>query len=373
MPFFFIFILSLFSFFPPAPLFAEIPPLSEEENSPILSHTFRAEVVSILEEKERALFGTENATEKIQILSLKKMSDEENIIIVENDLFPLKIGDRVYISEMSFSEEEKVYTIAHSDRTLPLFLLIFAVIILLLLFSGTQGMKALFALLGSILVIAYILLPLILSGIHPLLVTFIVALFILFFAIFFTHGFTKISFIAYSGSLLSIFITTLIALYAVESTRLSGKGEELATFLTYATNGTLDFHALLLGAIIIGTLGVLDDVAITQTATVRELFLANPSYTKKQAYFSAMRVGKDHVSAVINTLMLAYVGASLPLLLYIYTTSSSFFETMSMELFATEIVRTIIGTMGIILTVPIVTFLSVHFLKTTQKKETLKN
>lgn len=134
-------------------------------------------------------------------------------------------------------------------------------------------------------------------------------------------------------------------------------------FLNFNTGGTLDFQGLLLGAIIIGVLGVLDDIAVTQVSVVGELKSANSNLSKKDLYLKAIKVGKDHTSSLVNTLVLAYTSVSLPLLLLISQSDTSILKIINSEVFSTEIVRTIVGSIGLILTVPITTFLAVMFIK----------
>ncbi len=118
-----------------------------------------------------------------------------------------------------------------------------------------------------------------------------------------------------------------------------------------------------MGAIIIGVLGVLDDIAVTQAAVVTELYNSNKELSRKEVFSRALRVGREHVGALVNTLILAYTGAALPLILYAYASPSSFEMAANSEIFATEIVRSIVGSIGLILTVPIVTLLAVFYLK----------
>jgi uncharacterized membrane protein len=216
---------------------------------------------------------------------------------------------------------------------------------------------------GSFLAIFYILMPGILGGWNPLLASILVASGILFAVIFFTHGFNRESLVAYTGTMLAVFLTGILAIFSVHLTDLSGFASEATTYLNFSTRGALDFTSLLIGAIIIGVLGVLDDIAVTQAAVVTELYDSNPSLSRREAYKRALRVGKEHVGALVNTLVLAYAGASLPLLLHFYVSSSSLSMAINTELFATEIVRTIVGSIGLIMTVPIVTGLAVFYLK----------
>jgi len=211
--------------------------------------------------------------------------------------------------------------------------------------------------------IIFILLPGILNGWNPLVASFLVAGGILFAAIFFTHGFNRESVVAYAGTMIAVLLAGLFAIFAVHITDLSGFASDETIYLNFNTGGTLNFTALLLGAFIIGFLGVLDDIAVTQSAVVSELFNSNPEMKKREVYKRAMRVGREHVGALVNTLVLAYTGASLPLLLYFNLGPSSFATSINLEIFATEIVRMIVGSVGLVLTVPIVTFLAVTYLR----------
>ena len=224
-------------------------------------------------------------------------------------------------------------------------------------------MRSLLALGGSFFAIFYILMPGLLNGWNPLFASFLVASGILFAAIFFTHGFNRESAVAYFGTMISVLITGLFAIFAVYSTDLSGFSSDESVYLNFNTQGSLDFTALLLGAIIIGVLGVLDDIAVTQAAVVAELFDSNEKITRLEVYKRALRVGREHVGALVNTLVLAYTGASLPLLLYFYLSPANLVRSVNSEIFATEIVRAIVGSVGLILTVPIVTLLAVVYLK----------
>ncbi len=135
----------------------------------------------------------------------------------------------------------------------------------------------------------------------------------------------------------------------------------------------LDLSGLLLGAIIIGILGILDDISITQSATVRELYNANPNLSVKDVYNRAFSVGKEHMVSLVNTLTLAYAGAALPLLLLFSQSEEDIFLLINKEIFATEITRTLIGSIGLILAVPITTILaSIMLSKESNKKNNIK-
>ena len=153
--------------------------------------------------------------------------------------------------------------------------------------------------------------------------------------------------------------------------QLTGFNTEETMFLDMGNAVKLNFHGLLLGGILIGVLGILDDIAVTQSAVVSEIYNSASHLTRKEVYKKAMRVGREHVSALVNTLVLAYTGASLPLLLLFSNYDYPLRLVVSQELFATEIVRTIVGSIGLVLTVPITTLLAVYLLKGYKGKSAL--
>ena len=326
--------------------------------------TFRGEVTHILKNEFKEISGTETKhlfqTIKVEVLDGPKKGE---MITIENDYLELKKGDKFYFNYLIDINGVEKYGIINIDRSSSLTLLSFVFVFVVILFGKFQGLRSLIALAGSFFAIFYILLPGLLSGWNPLFSSFLVASGILFIAIFFTHGFNKESMVAYLGTMISVFITGLFALFAVWMTSLSGFAGDESVYLNLGTKGSLDFTGLLLGAIIIGILGVLDDIAVTQSAVVSELYDINPGISKKEVYFRALRIGREHVGALVNTLVLAYTGASLPILLYFKLSRMNFESVINLEIFATEIVRSIVGSIGLILTVPIVTLLATIYLK----------
>jgi uncharacterized membrane protein len=326
--------------------------------------TFRGQVLEILSQEQRLIPGTD--TEHVfQTIRAKILDGEKKgeVVTIENDYFALEEGDKFYFNyNVDISGLER-FTVINVDRHDSLVLLIAVFVLAVIVFGGKQGVRSLIALVGSFLAIFYILLPGLLHGWNPVLISTLVASGVLFLAIFFTHGFNRESAVAYGGTMIAVLLTALFAVIAVYGTSLSGFASDESVYLNFNTRGALDFTALLLGAIIIGILGVLDDIAVTQAAVVSELYDSNPAMTKNEAYQRAIRVGREHVSALVNTLVLAYTGASLPLLLYFYSAPSGAWSVLNMELVATEIVRAVVGSVGLILTVPIVTILAVVYLK----------
>ncbi len=326
--------------------------------------TWHGKVTEVIDEESRVVPGTDTEylfqTIKAEVLDGPK---EGEVITIENDYLELEVGDKFYFNYNVYIDGSEDYGVVNIDRKGALYFLIAVFVVTIIVFGGWQGARALFALAGSFFAIFYILMPGILGGWSPFLISVLVASGILFAVIFFTHGFNRESVVAYSGTMIAVSLTGLFAWLAVHATDLSGFADEASTYLNFNTNGMIDFTSLLLGAIIIGVLGVLDDIAVTQAAVVTELYGSNPSMSRREVYQKALRVGREHVGALVNTLVLAYTGASLPLLLHFYTASSGLSMAINTELFATEIVRTIVGSIGLIMTVPIVTGLAVFYLK----------
>ncbi len=327
-----------------------------------------AEVVRVLDERIETVAGTDVAN-TVQTLEARFLEGERKgeTVTFANDFIRLEEGDTFYLNYFFTIDGDEIYSVREVDRRGTLFALAALFGLLIFVLGGKQGLCSLFSLAGSLFVVIYVLLPALVKGYSPVLTSSAVAGIILFFAIFLTHGFNRRSAIAYAGTIIAVVLTGVLAYVFVHVARLSGFASEEALYLNLGTGGELDLAGLLLAAIIIGALGVLDDIAVTQVAVVRELYEADETLTKKQAYAKAMRVGKEHVGALVNTLVLAYTGAALPFLLLFSQSASGFTAIINREIFATEIIRTLVGSIGLVLTVPIATLLAVWFLKKSAK------
>jgi uncharacterized membrane protein len=237
-------------------------------------------------------------------------------------------------------------------------------IILTVWFGGMQGIRGLLSLFASIFVIFYLFLPELLAGGSPILVSTIVSAIIIVLGSYVTHGFNRTTTSAVIGMLATVIVTSLMALHAVYVLRFTGISSDEAVYLIFNTQGAIDLKGLLLGGIIIGLLGILYDVAIGQAIIVEELLRSAPHLSVKKIFERAIRIGREHIGALVNNLALAYVGVSLPLLLLFYTgTGSGVMAIMNREDIATEIARTLIGSIGLVLAVPITTFLTIIMLR----------
>jgi uncharacterized membrane protein len=181
-------------------------------------------------------------------------------------------------------------------------------------------------------------------------------------SLYLVYGWNRKTHVAVFGLLLSLIVTGLLAVWSVNWTRLSGFGAEEASFLQVA-GVQLDTRGLLLAGIIIGTLGALDDIAIGQSSTIFELHKANPSLTWLELFRRGMTVGRDHIAAMVNTLLLAYVGAALPLVLMFSVYTESMGITFNREIIAEEVVRTLVGSLGLLAGVPLTSVIAAQVVR----------
>ena len=243
--------------------------------------------------------------------------------------------------------------------TLAMMALLFCVLVLLL--SKLRGLGSLLGLVISLAIVIWLLIPWILSGGSPLLASIICSLLVMLTTMYLAHGINRQTSIAILSTFIVLTLTGILASLFVAGTQLTGLGSEEAAFLTFS-NSNINLRGLLLGAILIGTLGVLDDVTTSQTATVFELARANPKLNRSQLFTHALAVGREHVSSLTNTLFLAYTGASLPLLILLTTSNiQPLWVTLNSQLFAEEIVRTLSGSIGLVLAIPISTYIATRF------------
>lgn len=334
-------------------------PVSAQEVHQDLKETVTAEVVDVLSTEEHEVVGTDTFTTVQRIeAKLTSGSKEGEVVTFENEIVILNKGDSVYLNYVKTINGDEYYIFKDFIRHTQLIILVLLFAGLLLAFARWQGARALFSLGLSIGAIVFILVPLILAGYDPALVSLFVAALVLALILFLTHGVNARSVIAFSGTFGAVLLTCVVAFVCVESMRLTGFGNDAAVSLNFATRGTLDFAGLLLGSIIIGILGMLDDVSITQASVTQALKHANSSLTAYELYMRAIEVGKDHIGSLVNTLALAYVGVSLPLVLLFARADATIGLMLNQEVVAAEIVRIVVGSIGLILAVPLTTLIA---------------
>lgn len=335
-----------------------------------LQETVRAEVVSIIDERERAITGTD-ATTTVQTVHARVLEGAREGVVVEfqNDLIELGEGDDIFLNRLVTINGDEYFVLKDVNRLPYLVALLALFVALLLWFAGRQGARALVSLAVSIAAILFLLVPALLAGYDPALTSLGIAGIILAVVLFGTHGINPRSLVAFGGTFTAVMLTCGIAYFFVHGMRLTGFGSDASVYLNFSTGGALDFSGLLLGGIIIGILGVLDDVSITQASVVQELKAANAKLGLTELYQRAIKVGRDHVGSLVNTLALAYVGVSLPLVLLFARADSALTFTLNQEVVAAELVRIIVGSIGLVLAVPLTTLIAAWWFATHEVDE----
>nr|WP_031097694.1 MULTISPECIES: YibE/F family protein [unclassified Streptomyces] len=266
-------------------------------------------------------------------------------------------GEKVVVAYEPSAPKDLQYSVTDVNRKFPMALLagIFAVAVVVV--GRLRGVMALVALAVSFLVLTLFILPAILEGSNPLLVAVVGSSAIMLIALYMCHGLSARTSVAVLGTLISLSLIGVLGSLFIGWAALTGNTDD-NTGLIHGLYPSIDMSGLLLAGVIIGSLGVLDDVTVTQTSAVWELHEANPSMGWRGLYRAGIRIGRDHIASVVNTLVLAYAGAALPLLLLFSIAQSSVGTVANSELVAEEIVRTLVGSIGLVASVPVTTALA---------------
>jgi uncharacterized membrane protein len=233
--------------------------------------------------------------------------------------------------------------------------------LLVVLIGRWWGVRSLVSLAISFAIIFGLILPLIIQGFNPLLVTLAGALLIIPGTFYLSHGWHPKTHAAVIGTLIALTISGLLAVSFVNSAHLTGFADESAGFLSVETQDAIDIRGLLLAGIIISLLGTLDDITVSQASFVQQLKEANPKISFRELFVRGMRVGQDHISSLVNTLILVYTGASFPLLLLFLDAQMPVAQLLNLEMIADEVVRTLVGSIGVVLAAPITTLIAATF------------
>lgn len=324
----------------------------------------KARVLEVTHQSTTTIAGTDTDT-PTQTLKIEVLDgvDIGKIATFKNDYIQLSVGDVFYARhQTNHLDGSDYWSVSDPYRLHILFWLTIVFVALIFIFGGIQGVRGLASLIGSFVLIFYLLIPGLYGGHNAVLVSIGVASLIIVVGSYITHGFNKTTTSAVLGMIVTVVITGLGAYYVVYAAHLSGYSSEESTFLNLNTRGAINMVGLLFGGIMIGLLGVLYDIAIGQAVAIEELFRAGKHLTRIQVYKRGIRIGREHIGALVNTLAIAYVGASLPLLLLMQNSTTGVLFIINNEIFSTEIVRILIGSIGLILCVPITTCIASYML-----------
>jgi uncharacterized membrane protein len=319
-----------------------VAPIQSEEdpNVPALVQSFQRVKVEFLNGAEKS--------EVKEAIYYPKSGDERQ---------RLKTGEKVYVMKVSSGGYDD-YSISDRYRVPAIWWLLAGLVVLILLTAGVKGLGSILGLLFSFGVIMKLIVPWIMSGANPVVACATGALIIAALAIYLAHGFNLRTSVAVVATILIIIIAAAIDYAVVSLLHLYGTGTEEAIYAQFGESGNINLRGLLLGGILIGVLGVLDDITTAQVAVVDELKKANQNFKFKDLYTRSMSVGREHIASLINTLVLAYVGASFPLVLLFQQYKQPLGYIINSELVAEEIGRTIVGSAVLIIAVPITTALA---------------
>lgn len=350
------FVVLFFSF--TSPTFAEANTIPQK-----VEQRLEAVVESVKEEKNLSDGGVKRKYQKLELI-ITDASQVGKKIIVENGKVPVistveyRKGDKVVVSVTKSPQGKDTYFVTDYVRRDSLYLLFGIFVILTVIIGGVRGVASLGGMVLTIVIIFFVVLPQILQGHDPITVAILSSIVIIPITFYLSHGMNKKTNCAILGTIFSLLITGLLANYFVHVSHLSGFSSEDSTFLEAAKSGVVPMQGLLLAGIIIGALGVLDDITISQSAIVFELKKTSPLLGIWELFKKGMDIGRDHIASMVNTLVLVYTGAALPLLLLFTNNPLPFTQIINYEMLAEEIVRTFVVSIGLILAVPLVTFIA---------------
>lgn len=347
-----------------------------QENSnfvaPIQNY-YKGEVTRII---KSGIKGQENYKNFFQFIEVEFLEGPKNgeKIMIENsgsvklaDQKTVKKGDKIVIMEV-IQNNKTAYSVWDKYRLNYIYFIIILFFSLIVIFAGLKGIGSIIGMIISFLILVTFIVPQILTGHDPLLVSIAGSAVILITTIFLAHGFSKQTISAATSTIIALTITGIISFLFVKIFSLNGTGDETNTLLQIG-NYNINAQGLLLGGIIIGTLGVLDDVTTTQSAAIFEFFKLDKKLSFTDLFTKGYIVGREHIASLVNTLILAYAGASLGLFVFfvLNPNNTPAWVMINSEMVSEEIVRAVSGSVGLILAVPITTIIATYFAKKTYK------
>lgn len=321
-----------------------------------------ATVIEITGEFDRTVPGTDTVVHVQNVRAMITSGEKKGeVTSLSLEVVKLEAGDKFFLNHIVTFEGDEYYNYADFERRPALIALGLLFVAALLFFARMQGLRALLSLAASAGIIFFLLVPALLRGYDPVLTITGIAALVMACVLYGTHGITARTHIAFAGTMGAVILTGALALISVKFMHLSGFTDDASVYLNFATDGALNLSGILLGSIIVGILGILDDVAVTQASVVQELKAANPLFTTRELYDRALNVGRDHLGSLVNTLALAYVGVALPLILLYAKTETDILFTLSREVIAVELLRILVGSIGLIMTVPATTAMAAWY------------
>lgn len=341
--------------------------------APVMQEYVKAKVIKIEKEGKTQTGNTTSSFQTVSVRILEGSEKNKEVTAENGGMFTLTeekkvhLGDTIILTRLQAPDKKITYRIADTYRLPQILIIVLGFFILVSIIAGKKGIGAILGMLISLAIIVYFIVPQILQGNNPLFISIVGCIAILGLTIFLSHGFSRPTLVALSSTVISLMLSGIFAVLFVGFSRLSGLGSEDIYSLQQGFAGTINFQGLLLGGILIGALGVLDDVTTTQSATVFALFETDHKLTFPKLFQKGMKVGKDHIASVVNTLVLAYAGASIGVFIFLMLAMQQnvqpLWVILNSEVITEEIIRTLAGSMGLVLAVPITTAMAAFFAK----------
>lgn len=329
---------------------------------------FKGQVIEIVEQGAKTI---ERYKAYYQILRVKidDGSKMGKFTVIENgkqaqitkDQLLIK-DQKIVVAKTFYPNNQTIYSIYDTYRLnnmLVLFILFFIVIVII---AGLKGIGSILGMLISLLTILLFIIPNILQGNDPLTITLIGSVFILFTTTYLAHGISKKTSIALFSTLISLFLTAAFATFAINLNHITGLGNEDFFMLQIGPTSIINIKGLFLSGIIITTLGALNDITTSQSTAVFELKQLDPKLKFLSLFEKGFNIGKEHIASLINTLILAYAGSAFAVFIFFVLNPSNlpYWVIINNEVVADEVIKIIAGSMGLLLSVPIVTFISAY-------------
>lgn len=266
------------------------------------------------------------------------------------------VGDDVILDYQPASPEGFQYSFLDRQRRPVLYFVGLLFVVIVVALGRLRGLAALAGLAASVAVLLKFVVPAIIDGRSPVLVAVVGASLIAYLALYVAHGFTRMTTVALLGTLAALGLTAILSWLVAGAAQFSGFATEEAFILSFS--GRIDIAGLVLAGIVLGAVGAIDDVTVTQASAVFEVHRVRPDLGRRELVASGLRVGRDHVASTVNTLLLAYAGAAMPLLLFLVLADQSIGTALNSELVAIEVIRTLVGSIGLVSAVPLTTWLA---------------
>lgn len=308
-----------------------------------------------------------------ELLVKSNKTGQEHLITAGSEFQPLNAtqvlstGSQVVISEQTVTSAEGEFVINDVYRLPVLGGLAILFVILVVVVAGRKGLLSIAGMLISLIILISFIVPHILNGENPILITIFGASVTAVITMYLSHGFKRQTHIALFSMLACLAAVAVLSGIAVQAGHLVGLGSEEAAFLQFGATQHINLQGLLLAGILLGVLGILDDITLAQTSVIEQLKATNPKITLAELYTRGLEVGKDHVASLVNTLVFAYAGTSLPLfLLFIVYQSQPTWVILNSQIIAEEVVRTLVGSIGLVMAVPITTAIASYYVSRAQ-------